>query len=325
MKHIGKVAYLAVSAILFFTEAAPDSDIQHGMDMSFLAYDLVCWYLSAKQLYFDKSARWDYDGNCGIGPQNVKGNLGQFNDDREMLLKYFGQITKSIAMNWLPHEYGDVCNAYLEDPKKAAPSDESDVLNDNETGDYPWKGFSYCMIQQLRNMFGEKAIQAVNDEKTHGHKDWRQTILDQDNAYRAHHGTEPFKMDSELNAAAQKWADHLASKCKELTQDSHSSSEIRHFRGSGSGENLNGGSEGADQAALAAYRASNAWYKEVDNYPDKGTVGHFTQTVWRSSTNVGYGFAVGDCGNAYFVGRYFPQGNVQGEDEYKKNVLPAIS
>ncbi|ODM90597.1 Golgi-associated plant pathogenesis-related protein 1 [Orchesella cincta] len=315
---------LSVFVTVYLSSAtATDPDIQHGMDMTFRAYDSVCWYLRAKQLHFDKNARWDYDGNCGGARGNVDGNLGQLNGDRGLLLQYFGKWTESMAMKDLPHEYGDVCNSYLEDPNKAAATDESEVLNDNEAGDYPWKGFGYCMITEMRKMFGEKAIQSM-DERTHGHKDWRQTILDQDNKYRAHHGTESFKMDKELNAAAQEWAEHLASECQHMTQQSHSSNEIRRFRGSGSGENLMGGNWGKEDGSSAAYQASNAWYAEVDNYPNGSPVGHFTQTVWKGSKNVGYGFAV--CpGKSYLVGRYFPQGNVQGDDEYRDNVLPAIS
>ena len=50
--------------------------------------------------------------------------------------------------------------------------------------------------------------------------------------------------------------------------------------------------------------------------------GHFTQVVWRSTTDLGIGIGEGKVGNMFctwIVGRYSPAGNVQGY--YRENVM----
>lgn len=50
-------------------------------------------------------------------------------------------------------------------------------------------------------------------------------------------------------------------------------------------------------------------------------LGHFTQVVWKSTTEVGVGLAM--VGNAVFVvGQYSPAGNISNEGYFEKNVLP---
>jgi hypothetical protein len=67
------------------------------------------------------------------------------------------------------------------------------------------------------------------------------------------------------------------------------------------------------------------WYGEVQQYafPDGGfsmETGHFTQVVWRQTTQLGCG--VSTCrGMDIWVCEYDPPGNVQGQ--YRQNVLPA--
>ena len=66
------------------------------------------------------------------------------------------------------------------------------------------------------------------------------------------------------------------------------------------------------------------WYGEVKQYafPDGGfsmETGHFTQVVWRGTTQLGCG--VSTCrGMDIWVCEYDPPGNVQGQ--YRQNVLP---
>lgn len=93
----------------------------------------------------------------------------------------------------------------------------------------------------------------------------------------------------------------------------------------------------------AAYQASTTWYSEISAYPFPygpdgvdmtlvGNAGHFTQSVWKNSKHVGYGYAFNkDCANVgdgytnYVVARYFPPGNAFYKEEYEKNVRPLIN
>ena len=77
------------------------------------------------------------------------------------------------------------------------------------------------------------------------------------------------------------------------------------------------------------------WYtEEIVHYDyttgtskDGGVIGHFTQVVWKSSTQIGCAYAVGKWGsfsNSYFVCcNYLPAGNYIGE--YTKNVFKPTS
>lgn len=67
------------------------------------------------------------------------------------------------------------------------------------------------------------------------------------------------------------------------------------------------------------------WYDEVSLYNFasggfSGATGHFTQLVWKSTTEVGCGISISRDSKIYAVSQYTPPGNVQGR--FKENVLP---
>lgn len=129
------------------------------------------------------------------------------------------------------------------------------------------------------------------------------------NRVRAEHCAAPLTWSTTLAAVAQRWADSLRDHGCTF---GHS--------GGAYGENLAAGTIGAlDPEATVAM-----WYDEVKLYrfPDGGfspTTGHFTQLVWRGTTQVGCGHS--QCkGNDIWVCEYDPPGNWDGE--YRTNVLP---
>ena len=66
-------------------------------------------------------------------------------------------------------------------------------------------------------------------------------------------------------------------------------------------------------------------YKEKKNYSFDGkftaNTGHFTQIVWKSTTRVGFGYAVTETGQFYSVFNYYPAGNYK--NEFHLNVFPS--
>jgi uncharacterized protein YkwD len=125
---------------------------------------------------------------------------------------------------------------------------------------------------------------------------------------RANHCAPPLTWSPKLADYAQHWADALRAK--------HCAFE--HSNGP-YGENLAAGTIGAlDPSSSVDY-----WYSEVKAYkfPNGGfsmKTGHFTQLVWKSTTQVGCGHA--QCnGLDVWVCEYDPAGNVDGE--YRENVL----
>jgi len=73
-------------------------------------------------------------------------------------------------------------------------------------------------------------------------------------------------------------------------------------------------------------RFTKMWYDEVSlyNFDNPGfyhETGHFTQLVWRDTTNVGCGLAISKDSKIYGVCNYSPPGNYIGAKNFRDNVL----
>lgn len=136
-----------------------------------------------------------------------------------------------------------------------------------------------------------------------------QALLDAHNRARAKHCAGPLAWSPRLEQAAQQWASTLV---KKGCVFGHSGGQY--------GENLAAGTIGA----LDGESTVQMWYDEVKQYNFKRggfsmNTGHFTQLVWRATTQVGCARA--QCkGNDIYVCEYDPAGNV--ETEYQQNVQP---
>ena len=137
-----------------------------------------------------------------------------------------------------------------------------------------------------------------------------QRFVDAHNRVRAKHCAGALTWSTRLAAIAQRWADSLRDKgC------------VFGHSGGTTGENLAAGTAGVlDPEATVAM-----WYDELKLYafPDGGfsmKTGHFTQVVWRGTTEVGCGHSACN-GNDIWVCEYDPPGNWEGQ--YRANVLPA--
>lgn len=150
------------------------------------------------------------------------------------------------------------------------------------------------------------------------------TALSDHNTYRAKHHSPKMTLSDSLNNSAQTWAQHLAT----IGKLEHTPSNQRQY-----GENLyvSYTTQTSIAAGTLAHEAVKSWYNEVSSYnyanPGfSGTTGHFTQVVWKSSTQLGCGAAQGTATvngtkfNAFYVVcHYAPAGNVIGQ--FPANVL----
>lgn len=139
-------------------------------------------------------------------------------------------------------------------------------------------------------------------------------LVDYHNQVRAEVGVGEVSWSPELAAYAQEWADHLV---KVGTFEHRPSSERRY------GENLAAGSD----PRYDGLKGARSWYAEKSLYQKNAPfsmkfmkAGHYTQMVWRGSTQIGAGKAVFASGKykgwTIIVCNYNPRGNMLGQPAY---------
>lgn len=133
-------------------------------------------------------------------------------------------------------------------------------------------------------------------------------ILNSHNRYRAEVGVPPLQWSEDLAASAQKWADKLA--------------QTGAWEHSQAGENLAQGSIGVysvtqlvDIWGSEKKSFRNGTFPDVSSTGSWKDVGHYTQVIWRNTTEVGCGLASGN-GNDVLVCHYNPAGNFEGQPVY---------
>ncbi len=133
------------------------------------------------------------------------------------------------------------------------------------------------------------------------------TLVAAHNQYRAEVSVPPLTWSATLASSAQAWAVNMAATGK--------------FRHSGSryGENIWAGTANAfslnDMVKSWGDEKANFEYGTGTNSRNGGVVGHYTQIIWRNTTEVGCGLASGG-GTDYFVCQYNPPGNYVGQQPY---------
>jgi Cysteine-rich secretory protein family len=155
-------------------------------------------------------------------------------------------------------------------------------------------------------------------------------ILDMHNEERTAVGVPPVTWSNSLATDAQNWANYLASLNLRPYRPPDPGDIPPHsdFETNGrQGENLAWGARGFFSAATLA----QGWANEKSNYVPGTPVtrglglelaadgsrvyGHYTQMVWRSTTQIGCGMA-SDANQDYLVCRYLPAGNARNQAPY---------
>lgn len=155
------------------------------------------------------------------------------------------------------------------------------------------------LAQEVRTVTVPPAIPS-NEPSYSRYPSFTSAILNSTNTFREQH-----------NASAVSWNSTLEDFAREYLGDM--SSDDCEFEHSGGpyGENLAMGYQNATGAV-------EGWGDERDKYDfhDQGfheSTGHFTQLVWKNTTDVGCARKLCDERGWYVVCEYWPRGNVQGE------------
>lgn len=153
---------------------------------------------------------------------------------------------------------------------------------------------------------------------------FRKSVLSEHNTLRATHHSPSLTLSDSLNATAQAYAEKLL----QTGSFRHSNREERND----AGENLYYAMLAAP-SHLATYGDDvvRAWYDEVSYYDYSNAsfssrTGHFTQVVWKNTTELGCGVAQGtesrsgyEFTKIYVVCHYQTAGNYMGQ--FMENVL----
>jgi glioma pathogenesis-related protein 2 len=148
----------------------------------------------------------------------------------------------------------------------------------------------------------------------------RRSILTEHNVYRSIHHSAALTSSNSLHKSAQDWANHLAK--KDIFEHSDNSQVGENIYAS-YGQNL------SVNAKTLAKDVIKSWYSEVANYNYSkpgfsDSTGHFTQVIWKKTTQLGCGAARGTTGLQgrpafYVVCQYSPAGN--NSKQFATNVL----
>ena len=171
------------------------------------------------------------------------------------------------------------------------------------------KVFLFCLLLFPAFSFCQSAIESTGSNVT---PEDAQAVLDHHNKIRQDLGIPPLTWSKDVAAFAQQWADSLAN---------FNDCNIKHHSNElGYGENIFGASS-AD--VFKPIDASLAWYKEKEKYTysklGEGNwyeTAHYTQMIWKNTTEMGMGIATCPSGGLVIVANYSPAGNYSGEYPY---------
>jgi hypothetical protein len=166
--------------------------------------------------------------------------------------------------------------------------------------------FKKLILLALLSIALSETVQELNSE-------FQNDAIFAHNLYRKIHGVPPLVLNPKLSQLALRRATELAN-AGELNVKQNT------FEGSSLGETV--GSVGGF-SHYNGISATQLWYSVVSKFDEEGELSSegasFTQIVWKKTRQVGFGIAKSKSGKFFFVGEYFPSGNIR--HQYEDNVF----
>jgi len=173
----------------------------------------------------------------------------------------------------------------------------------------------FVFLFSSRLCFSQGTIESTGSSISPGDA---QAMLDQNNKVRNDVHVPPLTWNSEIAAYAQHWADSLTTvyNCKL----NHRGNVGKNYMGYGENIYIH---MGALMEPFKPVTGSVQWYSEIPQFKyGKLTsknwykTGHYTQMVWKNTTQMGAGMATCPDGSIIVVANYNPPGNYMGEYPY---------
>lgn len=171
--------------------------------------------------------------------------------------------------------------------------------------------------QFLKNVFPQTTNNKNNDSSFYSiTTKFLDEALFAHNELRAKHNSPPLVLNPILSTLAQDHSNFLAKEGKLI----NSNNKLKDQK---IGENLF-----MSKYNCSGEEVTSFWYKGIKKYnatnlgnnkKNNEEINNFTQLIWKSTKEVGFGFSTDKKGNFYAVANYFPCGNIKGK--YNKNVL----
>ena len=142
---------------------------------------------------------------------------------------------------------------------------------------------------------------------------YKNSIIKLHNEIREKHKSPPLKENEELNEKASIYAESLVNNQEKINY------ELNMYNDEIVGENI---------IVAESKRSEEAFKKIIDeekNYDFKSNkfskaTGHFTQAIWKDTTDIGCGFWVDKVNKKYYIVLlYYPAGNIFGK--FSENVI----
>ena len=233
-----------------------------------------------------------------------------------------GEAGQNLSISLVSNEFDTYLLLFDEAGNLVAENDDSDrnTTNSQLNVSLPYRGNYLVIVNGYdQNSRGNYRVFAVTDRANRNQANSSQSyppeiseILDAHNAYRAEVGVPGLSWSSSLANSAQAWADYLAD-----------ANIIEHSQANGYGENIWAGTRDAYSLTdmVNSWGSEKRYFIPNQPFPNLSTtgnwvdVGHYTQIVWRNTTEVGCGLSRSSNMDV-FVCQYTPSGNFSGQEPF---------